>query len=603
LSDSEIAEKTIFFVSPDIDEVDLDSFADYGDVRKGGIEELIASVPKFLEDYEPSINKMRYINLREISSANAPPVENAARSIEDQLFYGVLPESEVISDQKAIDDIEFVIPRAQQVEIQKRISKGLTRDVTIVGEILSGKTATALSLAGWLVRQGYRAFLAENGPKLADELAHLATLDDKVVVIFDGYSPFRPIIREYARRRHLKHRLILTEQAVHHEFINDFIYEPALAGQMDELFLERITNEDAPKFASLVNFAGFWGQRAGSSDASNAAYIGNKLDGSLFKLLTEIIESPEAQNRISLLIKSISYSKKATEIFVAACIVNVLGFNFRPSDWSASFDIQIIRSVLKNYEGSIKYFFSVQPQNVFTRSGLLSSAILERIEDREIVRSAATKIFDACSKMREPYNIYDDLYIRLMQFNKIQPIMRGRSEKQLILGFYDIIRPKGETHNNSDYWLQLGIAATAFDELNTAEKAFENAYTREKKKRKPNTRKIDNYFYRYELKRSAFVDDSQEAFSLFEHATKGLSKQIFLEDNRHYPFKSGRIYGSIAAKHFNNWSPDEQKKFIEEARGLKSSAERYRTEKDPHSVDVNVLIKELSDLLKKVGGI
>ena len=602
LAKSEISGRTIFFVSPDIDEVELDSFADYGDARTGGIEELIASVPKFLEDYEPSINKMRYINLREISSADVPPVENAARAMEDQLFYGVLPETEVISDQRAIDDIEFVIPRAQQIETQKKILKGLTRDVTVVGELLSGKTATALSLTGWLIRQGYRAFLAENGPKLADELAHLATVDDKVVVVFDGYSPFRPVIREYARRRHVKHRLILTEQAVHHEFINDFIYEPALAGQMDELLLDRITTEDAPKFASLVNFAGFWGQRAGSSDASNAAYIGNRLDGSLFKLLTEIIESPEAQKRISSLIESISYNRKATEIFVAACIVNVLGFNFRPSDWSAAFDIQSVRSVLKNYEGSLKYFFSVQSQNVFTRSGLLSSAILERIEDREIVQSATVKIFDACSKMKEPYNIYDDIYVRLMQFNKIQPIMRGKSEKQLILGFYDLIRAKGETHNISDYWLQLGIAATAFDDLNTAEKAFDNAYTREKKKKKPNTRKIDNYLYRYELKRSEFVDDSQEAISLFDLASKGLSIQIFLEDNRHYPFKSGRVYGSIATKHFKNWSAEEQKKFVEESRGLKASAERYRKEKDPHSIDANVLIRELSDLLKKVGG-
>lgn len=379
LSKSEISGRTIFFVSPNIDEVDLDSFADYGDARVGGIEELITSIPKFLEDYEPSLNKMRYINLREISSADTAPAENAASAIEAQLFYGVLPETEVVADQKAIDDIEFVIPRTQQLETQKRILKGLTRDVTIVGELLSGKTATALSLTGWLVRQGYRAFLAENGPKLADELAHLSTMDDKVVIVFDGYSPFRPIIREYARRRHPKHRLILTEQAVHHEFINDFIYEPALAGQMDELLLDRITTEDAPKFASLVNFAGFWGQRAGSSDASNAAYIGNRLDGSLFKLLTEIIESPEAQKRISNLIRSISYNRKATEIFVAACIVNVLGFNFRLSDWSSAFDIQSARTILKNYEESLKYFF---PFN--TRTSLQETDYSVRRSSREL---------------------------------------------------------------------------------------------------------------------------------------------------------------------------------------------------------------------------
>src|SRR5205085_2438655 len=194
----------------------------------------------------------------------------------------------------------------------------------------------------------------------------------------------------------------------------------------------------------------------------------------------------------------------------------------------------------------------VQSGHVFPRSGLLSSSILKRIPDRSVIVEAAIKLYTVAIKSKQPYDMYDDVYVRLMLFNRIQPIMGGDNEKSLIFQFYENIRPISNTHKIADYWLQLGIAASAFDELGIAGDAFENAYAREEKKPKPNFKRIDNYYNRYLLKYAAALFDSQDAYDLFIKATEGLTRQMFLEDNRHYPFKSGRMYGEIAKRHFAN---------------------------------------------------
>jgi tetratricopeptide (TPR) repeat protein len=237
---------------------------------------------------------------------------------------------------------------------------------------------------------------------------------------------------------------------------------------------------------------------------------------------------------------------------------------------------------------------------VFPRSGLLSSSILSRIPDRRIIVDAALKLFEVAVRFKQPYDHYDDVHIRLMQFNRLQPIMMGQNEQELIFSFYEQIRPIANTHKNADYWLQLGIASTAFDDLDTAGEAFENAYAREEKKSKPNYKRIDNYYNRYLLKYAAALDDSQDAYDLFMRATTGLTKQMYLEDNRHYPFKSGRTYGQIAQKHFANWRQDQQQRFIAETEAIRAKAVEYEREHRGRSMDVEVLIHETGELLTKL---
>lgn len=209
-------------------------------------------------------------------------------------------------------------------------------------------------------------------------------------------------------------------------------------------------------------------------------------------------------------------------------------------------------------------------------------------------------LFRAASRAAGGEEFYEDVVLDLTRFNTIEPILGFDRSGELILRYYDLIRPIGAVRNNPDYWLQYGIAATALDKLDRAGDAFENAYAREKKKRRPNTKKIDNYFSRYQLKLSASLADPVEAFELFTSATGLISKQIFMDDNRHYPFKSGRVYAEIATRHFDAWDQGMRARFVRETTAIRDKAMEFKSRSKVPSVDVDILISETSDLLKRI---
>jgi hypothetical protein len=597
---SGISGKTFFFVSPNVDPVEEDNIAQFGQTPGGGVDSLFESSVTALKDYIPQSRLSAFTNLRQISASSGHGHFESTRVLDAQLIFGILPEEQTISGEAAFADEHFVVRRSQQQDAISQLQSGRYRDVLVVGEFVSGKSATALSITSEFIRSGYKAYFATHGPNLSSELERLARFDDRVIVVFEGYSTFRRTISDYAAIRNPRHRLVMTEQAVQHELHSDFLYSASLVDQVYELTLDRISDADSVHFARIINFGGYWRERSGASDETNARYISSKLDGSLYRLLTEIIESEEIQDRVSKILGPLQLDRRATEVFVAACIVSIVGVPFRVAEWSAAFDQQFVKSVVRNYADELRYFLVSQSGNIFPRSGLLSASILSRIIDRSVILDAAVKLFTVAARVRTPFDMYDDIYVRLMQFNRLQPIMGGPNQKELIFTFYERIRPISETHKNPDYWLQLGIAATALDELSIAGDAFENAYAREQKKPKPNFKRIDNYFSRYLLAYAASLTDSQDAFEVFVGAAGGLKKQMNLEDNRHYPFKSGRMYGEIAHNHFHHWRSDQQEIFISETRDINEKAKEYERQHPGQSLDVEVLIRETNDLLKRL---
>jgi hypothetical protein len=149
--------------------------------------------------------------------------------------------------------------------------------------------------------------------------------------------------------------------------------------------------------------------------------------------------------------------------------------------------------------------------------------------------------------------------------------------------------------------LQVGIAATIHDNLERAAIAFDNAYARERAKRNPNLKKIDNYFSRFQMRLAVEENDADAAFGIFTSANERLKKQIFLDVNRHYPFKTGRYYSDIAAKHYPKWSEAQQRQFIVEARDIRGRAFEWRDSKKEFCADVAILIRETTMLLERLG--
>lgn len=601
LSSDSLYRRAYFFISPDADEIEISTLERYGKVIHGGIDTLVESIDKVKIDYEVPNFVGGFTCLRELSPPRDFDVNSsAAKNIVLQLVFGKLPEKEVLGNFKAFDDQTYLVVRKQDKEAQDAIKKGPWRDILFVGEIASGKSSSTLNLALFLIEEGYRVYFAQKGSSLADDLRRLCNYDDKMAVIFDGYSPYREEIREYAARRPVTHRIIMTERSAIHDFIGEFIENAPHLGPVREIVLDKIADIDAPAFEALTNFGGFWEHRSGAGIETRQRFIIEELEGSLYRLLIEIIKSEKVQAQLVELLKPLSHDISAAKVFCSALIINALGFNFTISEWQYLFDRQLVRRMLTNYAEQVRHFILSDTDQIYVRNGMLSTHILHAFNDNELVRSCLVDLYSRAELYSKEQVMWRPIRIELTKFSSIEPMFNDSGKATNIFSYYDAIRVFGRTKDNPDYWLQLGIASTVLDDLPRGRLCFENAYARERAQRVPNLVKIDNYFSRFQMRQAVVETDADAAFRMFIHANERLEKQIFLDINRHYPFKTGRYFSDIAARHYESWNDVQKQKFKDAAIKIRQKALDWKNAKREHSVDVEILIKEVSSLLKKI---
>jgi hypothetical protein len=319
-----LARRAFFFISPEADDIEISTLERYGKVIPGGIDVLSKRIEEVTSDYHVPRFSQGFTCLRELAPRNFAEGSSAARTILEQLVYGRLPERAVLAGAKVFEDQPYLIVREQDKAAQTAVGRGPWRDVLFVGEIVSGKSASTLTLGKFLRDEGYQVFYAEEGESLIPDLRRLSDLQGKTAVIFDSYSLFRDAITDYASRRPATHRIILTERSAIHELVADFIDNTPHLGPVREIVLDKIADADVAGFEALTNFGGFWGQRAGASLAERQRYIARTLDGSLYRLLLEIIKSEKVQEQLRELLKPLARDRAAMKLFCSALIVNTL---------------------------------------------------------------------------------------------------------------------------------------------------------------------------------------------------------------------------------------------------------------------------------------
>jgi hypothetical protein len=590
LSTEGLARRAFFFISPKADDIEVSTLERYGRVIPGGIDVLSKRIIEVTADYQVPRFAQGFTCLRELAPQNFEAGASAAQTILEQLVYGRLPEKAVLAGAKVFEDQTYLVVREQDKAAQTAIRQGPWRDVVFVGEIASGKSASTLTLG---------AFLQE-GESLISDLRRLSDLEQKVAVIFDAYSRFRRAIADYASRRPLIHRIILTERSAIHELIGDFIDKTPHLGPVREVALDKIVAADIPGFEALTNFGGYWGQRAGASVDTRQRYIARTLDGSLYRLLLEIIKSEKVQAQLRELLKPLSQDRPALQVFCSALIVNALGFDFTISEWQYLFDRQLVRRMLTSYAEQVRHFILNDTDQIYVRNGILSTHVLHAFTEDEVVREALIALYEHAERYSREVPKWRELRIELMKFSSVEPMFSGTNKDQNIFSYYDAIRVFGGTKNNPDYWLQVGIAATVLDDLPKGKLCFENAYARERAQRSPNLTRIDNYFSRFEMRLAVDEADPNVAFSRFIKANERLEKQIFLDVNRHYPFKTGRHFSDIAAKHYEAWDDRQKSRFKDATIKIRQKAEEWKTNKREFIPDVEILIRETTSLLRKL---
>jgi hypothetical protein len=325
IEDPALSRKTIFFVSPSADEIEVEGLEEYGKVIEGGFNRLDSEFRLIKGTYTPSTISP-FTELQEIVKEKLPTtLEPESQLVYAQLVFGRVAEGKFLLSEQVIPGVDYVGNRAQVSEAITSLGRGVARDLVIHGEIASGKSCACLLAAKHYLDSGYRVFNAALGANLTRDLENLADADVPVCVIFDGYAPFLDAIRVFAGRRKSNHRMVLSEKTVTHELIATAVEAFSGFGPSAECHLGRISDSDLDNFSELINFAGLWGDRSGLSLSSKSTYLRSNLGGSLYLALLEVIKSEKVQEDIRRLLEPLTFDRKALNVFISAFIVNSLG--------------------------------------------------------------------------------------------------------------------------------------------------------------------------------------------------------------------------------------------------------------------------------------
>lgn len=475
--------------------------------------------------------------------------------------------------------------------------------MAIIGGIASGKTFAALQVAQAVLAAGFKVYWVTDGRKIRQDLDQLTRCREKVCLVVDGYAKYLDEVRDYVRQRPSTHILVVTERAATHEIVWPLLRTHLVAAHVPEVCLEVLRDEEISGFEELINFAGLWSEDlAGRRPHQRGAYISTKLDRSLYRLLLEVLRSKKVQEEIALLLAPLRDDVDVKRFFTTAFIVSIIGYNFWINDWQSFYRIRSAREILRKYSGHVAHFVLVDTASIRPRSGVASLYMLQSYIDDETIADCLVDIYEVAVQSMYGDPEFARAEVDLVKYSSIEPLFSDRNKLAMMVRYYEAIRAVGETRNNPDYWLQLGIACTIYGDYESAGRAFENAYARERARRLPNVIRIDNYFARFELEKAGAIDDSLAAFDLFRDGVALLLKQIFKDDNRHYPFKAGRSLTNIAVRHFDHWSSAQRKMFLSNCKTLVVKAEDWKRRNRQDHTDVQLLIREVGKILQKLDG-
>jgi hypothetical protein len=593
-----IRRKLYFVIAPDADEIDVDALGSYGEVFPIGARLFVEKLAEAAKGYDARSRPVVYTSIAEFPQKGAAHSSLPATLVDNQLIYGEPPIAEIVTGAHVFGSVPYLIPREQVQEAVARVIEGHARDIVVVGGLASGKSFAALQIGQQFLQAGYKVYDVLDGRRLQNDLDKLRRTLDRVCLIVDGYRQYIDEIKFYLSQRPQLHTIVLTERSAAHEIIWPTL-SPQLADTAIEVSLDHLTQREILGFDALINFAGLYPERlAGRRADDRISHLTIELEGSLYRLLLEVIKSKRVQEEIKKLLAPLHSDDDTRDFFTTAFIIGALDLPFWINDWQAFYKLKNAREIYRKHAATVGHFVVMDTATIRSRPGVASRYMLREFIDDDTIAQCLADIYEVSVRNSDDSEFERARY-DLIRYNTVEPLFSENNKLARIVEYYDEIRTIGDTRNNADYWLQLGIACTVHRDFRRAGEAFTQAYARERARRHPSTKKIDNYFARYQIDRAENTEDSKEAFDLAIAGLTTLLKQIFQADNRHYPFKAGRALTGVATKHFDKWDLNQQRQFVGNCKTLRDKALAWKTSNKTPNLDVDILVREVGLILKR----
>lgn len=553
-----IINKAIFIVAPPTEDNELEAIElqDFGEVFRIGVDDFARSVQQISKSYVP-INAPILLNVWEkivpVNSTKMP----SDNDVIEFLTEGILNDP-LFAQINSSTSNDYVTSRLAVQQVKESILEN-KKNVILHGLLGCGKTfiAESFGLLAHGVGQNVYILRSEDREEIG-EVQEIVKSGDKCILIIESYHRHMRLIRWLTEANLDNVLLLLTNRTDVHEVFSQEISK-LLSNQYVEIDCTKLENIEVESLSLLLDKYGLWGQQLSWTPDRKINYIKQNCARELPSLLVDILKSSHITEKYREIISSATNSEEIKRILICLFVLEVMNYYPTNSKIQELLGSKSIRWSYIKSNCSLKPIVDFNTNSIRTRSAVLGLHLLHTLFTPKFLVEAMIQMAKEAEDRYHEHE-YRDILKDLTRFKFVALILPEKQRLQTTIQFYEGVKNLHHVKRNPQFWLQYGIAALTLEQMDRAERYFNDAYSLANTIPGYDCFQIDNYYARFLFEKAMFEETKEGAMQLVTKARTTLFSQMSKEE-RYYPFRAALGIFKVYDKWKSEWTLDQNKVF------------------------------------------
>lgn len=529
--DESIKNKTFFIDRENLtqDQIDDMDIVDFGTVKSIGIENFAQNLND-TESNEVNADEVPLNNFHELKFHHKNESSVRHDDVADLMSFGSLNEILLSNDVLSESRNNYVIKRYEEDSCVDDLKNN--KNLILYSELANGKSILARIICYRFMLEGYNVFILNDVHSNAiafHEIEKVIKNNDKCLFLIENYTNNLEIVAHINLAGKPTTKLILLSRTIEHErYIDDILFNRRILNNSEtyDVEIDKLAEQDIPKFVDFYDRYGLWGNRHGLSKKNKEKYIKQDAKREISGLLLGVLESPQVAKRLNIIFDEMQNSEVILKNILAILCLNITNIQ-NPTSYliaALSGENSISSAIFRSSPAFSHLIYKTDYGYLFPKSSIMAQYILNHFPDSSLI---VKYLIELCKNIRsnsfESNDLYMQIYKDLASFRYAQKILPNKGKRESLINFYEGLREIPQERNNPHFWLQYAIARLSHPDtsnLKYAQSHLETALSLARNIDGYWTDDIETQYSRYHIEYAINLDikDHDSAFNSFKES-------------------------------------------------------------------------------------
>jgi tetratricopeptide (TPR) repeat protein len=433
--------------------------------------------------------------------------------------------------------------RHQTRQILDLVQSG-SRAVVVYSELGNGKTLLLEGLKCRASEAGFAVYsLAARSPALLEELEGVLSSERKIILVIDNYADWFDVLETVASRVNDQTCLLLSARTSTHDVLFDRLNGTLRVPKIEEIDIDRLTDQEIEWVKSLLDEYGVWGRMAAWSSRRKIDFLLRVCGAEWQGVLITLLEAPHILSRFEEVFEQLNEKRDYYQSLVAILALAVVEHPPTLNNLAALCGPVVLDAAFRK-NPAVRQFVDFRSGEVRLRSAVTGQFILKRGADPNVTVEALINLTRRADKAFYAEHYYRQVLTSLVRSSNMQRLLPEREKGKTLIRYYESVKSLPSCREHPLFWLQYAITCLILEDFERAQKYFQSAYSFAEARGTYDTRQIDNHYARFLLLRACRSGDSAECMRSFRKARKIIFEQIQSE-RLYYPYRVANVLGEL----------------------------------------------------------